>query len=63
MQKNVYAVAYPIAVDEGLGQLAVQTDFATHAIEIIARRRSRIETDKLSLRLKDGLDTWAGRHR
>lgn len=35
MQKNVYAVAYPIAVDEGLGRLAVQTDFAAHVEQLM----------------------------
>ena len=35
MQKNVYAIEYPFAVDEGLGRLAVQTDFATHVEQLM----------------------------
>ncbi len=35
MQKNVYAVEYPIAVDKGLGQLALQTDFAAHVEQLM----------------------------
>jgi uncharacterized protein len=35
MQKTVYAIEYPIGVDEGLGRLAVQTDFAAHVEQLM----------------------------
>lgn len=35
MQKNVHAIEYPIAVDAGLGRLAVQTDFAKHVEQLM----------------------------
>lgn len=30
MQKTVYAIDYPIAIDAGLGRLAAETDYAKH---------------------------------
>jgi phage baseplate assembly protein W len=35
MQKTVYAFDYPLAIDTGLGRLAVQTDFAEHVEQLI----------------------------
>ena len=35
MQKDVHAIEYPIAVDAGLGRLAVQTDFAAHVEQLM----------------------------
>lgn len=35
MQKNVYAIEYPFAIDEGFGRLAVQTDFAEHVEQLM----------------------------
>lgn len=35
MQKNVYAIEYPFAVDEGFGRLAIQTDFAEHVEQLM----------------------------
>ncbi len=35
MQKNVYAIEYPFAVDHGLKSLAIQTDFAAHVEQLM----------------------------
>ena len=35
MQKKVYAIEYPFAVDQGLGQLAIQTDFSMHVEQLM----------------------------
>lgn len=35
MQKTVFAIDYPFAVDHGLGQLAVQTDYALHVEQLM----------------------------
>lgn len=35
MQKTIHAIEYPFAVDEGLGGLAVQADFATHVEQLM----------------------------
>lgn len=35
MQKNVYAIEYPFAVDRGLKSLAIQTDFAVHVEQLM----------------------------
>ena len=35
MQNKVYAIEYPFTLDEGLGRMAIQTDFATHVEQLI----------------------------
>jgi phage baseplate assembly protein W len=35
MEKTVYAIDYPFAIDGGLGQLAVQTDYAEHVEQLM----------------------------
>lgn len=35
MQKTVYAIDYPFAIDGGLGQLALQTDYAEHVEQLM----------------------------
>lgn len=35
MQKTVYAIDYPFAVDSGLGQLAIETDYAEHVEQLM----------------------------
>jgi len=35
MQKTIFAIDYPFAVDRGLGQLAVQTDYARHVEQLM----------------------------
>lgn len=35
MQKTVYAIDYPFAIDGGLGRLATQTDYAEHVEQLM----------------------------
>jgi phage baseplate assembly protein W len=35
MDKTVYAIDYPFAIDGGLGRLAVQTDYAEHVEQLM----------------------------
>jgi phage baseplate assembly protein W len=35
MQKTVYAIDYPFAVDSGLGQLAIESDYAEHVEQLM----------------------------
>ena len=35
MQKTVYAIEYPFALDSGLGQLAIESDYAEHVEQLI----------------------------
>ncbi len=35
MQRTVHAIDYPFAIDSGLGQLAIETDYAEHVEQLI----------------------------
>ncbi len=35
MQKTVYAIDYPFAIDGGLGRLSLQTDYADHVEQLM----------------------------
>jgi len=35
MQKTVYAIEYPFAIDRGLGRLAIQADYAEHVEQLM----------------------------
>jgi len=35
MQKSVYAIDYPFAIDRGLGQLAIEHDYAEHVEQLM----------------------------
>jgi len=35
MQKTVYAIDYPFAIDRGLGQLAIEHDYAEHVEQLM----------------------------